>query len=467
MIDNPQDEDLGLDENFDNFEKKKGTLGDLWRENVFFKIGVVVAAAVAIIGAIVLFGGSDEKTPGSLVPPGQEVSAPPGTEGASPAYVDAVKQKNEQMTETAQKEGTSAIPVPIEPPVGKLAIPEDATDEEDPLQRWRALQEERMKRELQKTQDIPAENQEADQNRQEAIQRLADLMSTQMQAILESKNELALGSKDITDKDWLKNLRKEEEEERKKAEEEAKAKAGENDDEDAQIIILPAGEIAYARLITEANSDAQGPVLAQIAGGPLNGSRIIGDFEVSERDKLIISFDTAVIKGISYDIDAIAVDPDTTLPALATDVDHHYLKKIILPAAASFITGFANAVSESGLTTIEIQNATSSTTTSSEPDDKQEIASGVAEAGQALEEILDDIKSKTQTTVIVASGTPIGVLFLEPVIESDENIKLKRDEPIQPVYYQVAPNAGLTFPGSYATLPPQSQQPAAGTSNGQ
>ena len=41
----PEDEHLDADGSFDNFEDKKGgTLGDLWRDNAMFKVGVVIAA---------------------------------------------------------------------------------------------------------------------------------------------------------------------------------------------------------------------------------------------------------------------------------------------------------------------------------------------------------------------------------------------------------------------------------------
>src|SRR5690606_11283354 len=118
-----------------------GTIATMWREKPGFKIGAVVAAVIVVFGAITLLGGgSDEKPAQSMMPSGNEISAPPGTEEASPAYIEAIKEQNEARTEQAQREGISAIPTPIEPPVGVIAMPQDSAGAEDPLQRWRKLQ---------------------------------------------------------------------------------------------------------------------------------------------------------------------------------------------------------------------------------------------------------------------------------------------------------------------------------------
>lgn len=436
MANNPDDDNIEIDEgSFDNFEKKKGgTLGELWRENPMFKIGAVVVAAAVIFGAVMMLGGGADKTADqSMIVAGSDVTTVPGTEGASPAYIEAVKEANERRTEEAQQTGESALPTPIEAPVGVLAAPEEPTAEEDPLQRWRKLQEERMQRELQQTRDIAPETAQVDQNRQEAIQNMASAMTTQMQAILDSKNQLKIGYKSMTDQQWLEELRQKE-----------SASIEEQPDSQGNVeeeILFPAGEIVYAQILTEANSDSPGPVLAQISGGPLNGSRILGSFQV-QKELLTLNFDTIVIDGISYDIDAVAIDPATTLPAMATDVDHHYFKRIMLPAAAAFVSGMADAIAESGRTSITVSNSGTTTGTTSEPDSDQEVSAGVSEAGDEVRDILDDIADETEVTVRIETGTAIGVLFIEPVVRSEDNVNIGRRN------QQNAPQMpGFGFPG--------------------
>ena len=183
-------------------------------------------------------------------------------------------------------------------------------------------------------------------------------------------------------------------------------------------ILVPAGDIEYAQLVLEANSDVDGsPVLAYLASGPLSGSKLLGKFEVKD-EYLVLTFNTIVTDGIAQSINAVALDPDTTLPALATDVDHHYLTRIILPAAAAFISGFSGAVGDSGSTTVTVDGG-AAVESSLAKDSRQEIFKGLEEAGNKISEIIDDKAKNTDPTVKVAAGTPMGILFLEPV--TDEN----------------------------------------------
>lgn len=418
MADDVNDEGLDLDEaSFDDFEKKKAaTLGDLWRDNTMVKVGVVIAAAVAIFGTIILFGGKEVATTPSLVAPAAELNAPPGTQEANPAYIAAIEEENEARTEEAQQTGGSSLPTPIDPPLDRLTVTEEESADEDPLQRWRTLQEERLQREMQRAQTAkPEAVSPQDTARDEAIAAMAEAMSQQMQSILESHNTPKnIQYRGMTPASWLDELNKQEAEA-------AAALAGEAEDPGTEIILYPAGRIAYGQILTEANSDVPGPVLAEVASGPLRGSRILGTFS-KEKELLTVEFDTVVVDGISYSIDAVMIDPATTLPALATDVDHHYLKRIALPMAAAFVEGMANAISESGRTTITVEGDTVAEEEEDASSD-QEVSAGVEEAGKELREILDEQADEIEVTVRIEAGTPIGILFLEPVIKpSDENM---------------------------------------------
>ncbi|MEZ5919631.1 MAG: hypothetical protein R3D66_06995 [Alphaproteobacteria bacterium] len=140
MSDNLDGDDLDLGEaGFDDFEKKGGTLGDLWRDNPLVKVGVVAVAIIVIFGGIVLFGGGGEQSEVSVVPSAPDIAAPPGTGSATPEYIEAIEEANEQRIEEAYKEGSSALPTPIDPPSGRLAVPEEDEAAIDPLQRWKTL----------------------------------------------------------------------------------------------------------------------------------------------------------------------------------------------------------------------------------------------------------------------------------------------------------------------------------------
>ena len=345
---------------------------------------------------------------------GSDVSSPPGTEATNPQYVEAVQEVNEREVERAMTEGGSAIPTPIDPPAGVLTAPEEEVEQEDPLQRWRRLQEERLQRELQQTQTVEPQPLPEDTGRGQAVQALADLMSEQMQAILDSReNRISYAS--ITDPAVL---------EQQRAEAAAATVDGygpgqeQLEAEVIQEIILPAGEIEYAQLLIEANTDVPGPVLAQMMSGPLMGSRIIGEFD-TQREHLTLNFNTLIYNGQSLSIDAVALDPDSSLPGLATEVDHRYFQRVVLPMAAAFVEGAAQAISESGRTSVTITGETVAEETE-EADTEQEISSGIEEAGEELRDILDEKADEIEVLIRIEAGTPMGILFLEPVVREEE-----------------------------------------------
>ncbi len=412
------DDGLDLEEaSFDDFDKKKKqTLGDLWRDSPVVKIGVVAAAGAAIFGTIIIFGGKEVPMNPSYVGEGAEISAPPGTEDASPAYVGAVEEENEARLTEAQQTGDSSIPTPIGPPLERPTITEEEAPEEDPLQRWRKLQEERLQREMLRSQTVAPEVVEPDTGQTEAVQALAAKMAEQMQSILAKQNEPKnIQTKAMTGQGWLDSMH---EKEVKKAE--AAAAAVEEKVDLVEVVLYPAASIAYGQILIEANSDVPGPVMAMIASGPLTGSKMLGSFS-KQKETLTVKFDQIIVDGESIGINGIMIDPETTLPAMATDVDYHYIKRIVLPAAAAFVGGMASAIAESGRTDVTVTGETVSTETEA-PSEDEEVATGVQEAGDEIRDIIDEMNEDIEVTVRIEVGTRIGILFLEPVLKPVEDI---------------------------------------------
>lgn len=423
-MDDSFDED-GLDDepSFDDFGQEN-TIGDLWRNNPLVKVGVIFVGGAIIFGTILMLGGEKEAKSPSYVPAGPEVTSTPGTEETSPKYVDAINEYNENQVEIATKTGESALPIPVEPPVGQIPTESNRSDEEDPLQRWRRLQEERRQEsntqaEIDNSAEIEAQ-QAANSARNDAIQAMADVMSQQMQSVLENQSgPVSVATLQVTDPRIFDPPPEDEDGNGGSGGASGSSNNGSNgnsnEDESAQIILIPAGEIEYAQLITEANSDSPGPVLAQIASGPLIGSRLLGSFE-KQNEVLTLSFNTIVIDGIATSVDAVALDPDTTLPGLATEVDRRIFQRVILPMAAEFVQGAAQAVADSGRLTVTIQGETVSEQ-SEDANTDQEIASGIEEAGEELSDILEEMGGTIEVLVRIESGTPMGILFLQPVVQ--------------------------------------------------
>jgi intracellular multiplication protein IcmE len=252
-----------------------------------------------------------------------------------------------------------------------------------------------------------------------AVNAMAKAMSMQMESVLANQQIKAPHFQHITSMDYLEAIQAKEQQAREDALAKQQAMlGGAAADGKIQNIIIPAGTIEYAQLITEANTDAPGPVMAQIASGPLAGSRLIGTFAATD-EYLTLNFNTVVIDGVSEAANAVAIDPQTTLPGMVTEIDRRYLKRIILPAAAAFVEGLGEAIADSGQTTIYVEgdNAVES---SGNKDNREEVATGFKEAGEKMSDLLEEEADATRPMLRIAAGTPIGVMFITPVIEGDD-----------------------------------------------
>ncbi len=404
---------------FDDFNKK-GTLGDLWRNNPMVKIGVILAGFAIIVGALILFGGKEDRFPPSAVGTAADVSEAPGSSEVSETMRQSLEEENLQRTEAALRNSGSVVPMPIDPPKGTLPLQVEDTQGEDPLDRWRRMQEERVRQQEMLVQEKPQAVQQTPpvDTKGPAIKALSEGMMQQMQAILSNQGIKKTQTMNITAVNYLDELKNRQ---NQMLAQQQIAAAAIQQDVEIQNILIPAGTIEYGQLLIEANTDAPGPVLVQMVSGPLRGARILGSFQSTDK-YIILRFHSIVMDGVSYQADAVGIDPNTTLPGLITDIDNHYFKRIILPAAAKFVSGLAGAISESGTTSIYISDSTV-TQSESDKDSEQEVASGIEEAGDSLSDILDDEADKTEPTLRVASGTPMGILFVAPVFETTQETR--------------------------------------------
>jgi intracellular multiplication protein IcmE len=394
----------GFDEDFGGVQQGRG-LKDLMEGSPIVKVGIVAGVIITLIGAIILFGGDKEKEKVSRVGAGNTIEEAPGSENITQNYEEAVKDFNISEVERALKEQDSALPVPVGTTRGRVGLEAEAPVAEDPLERWRRIQEERQKRSNNARPKMPTVDPNA-----EAIDALSKAMATQMESILGAKKILGAELMPVTTESWLDD-RLAALNPPPVADEDGDGKA---EDADPQQIIIPAGEIEYAQLLIEANSDAEGPVLAQIASGPLSGSRVLGSFKV-EDEYLVLSFNQIVIKGVSQSMDGIALDPATTGIGVVTDVDHRYFKRVILPAAAKFIEGMAGAIADTGTSVTVVGD--SAVQEEEELDSTEQIYAGLEEAAGEVSDLLEEEADETEIQVKVRAGTPIGILFLAPVLE--------------------------------------------------
>lgn len=85
----------------------------------------ITTSKLSLPGIFDVFGGEKDAADEAM-PLASEVTAPPGTAEASPAYIAAVEEKNEEALEKALRTGDSTMPVPVEAPTDRLQLPEKA-----------------------------------------------------------------------------------------------------------------------------------------------------------------------------------------------------------------------------------------------------------------------------------------------------------------------------------------------------
>lgn len=419
--------DFGGSDGFDSFDDQpaKGgsgnSLGEIWRNNPLIKFGAIGFGVVALIIIVRAFAGGPEAPKSSVGTALKQGEAPGGK--TTEAYRDAIDNVNEQRLEQALRQGTSSIPIPTAGTTTAVGQPIDETPPvvlEDPLANWRAAAQTPAR--TQDPQRLPANTIGANTSYQpanaqqaeipqamgpspEAVGQLSSAMSQQMQSILGAHEIRAPRVMAVTAADYYT---------RDKQGEQDGSGSGSNS-ETVEEIIVPAGTIVYAQMLTEANTDAPGPVLARISSGALNGNRILGTFANTE-SFITLDFNTVVIEGVSHSIKAIAIDPKTTLPAVATEVDRRYFTRFVLPAAASFIEGLGGAIAQRESTTVVVDGSVVTSSTR-KLNTREELAAGLEEGTRVIARDLQREADRVQPLIKVHAGTPVGILFLEPVVK--------------------------------------------------
>ena len=444
------DMDLDIDDDFGDEVPQKASMKDMWDNNPFLKIGALVIVAI-LAGFLYtsVFSGGDEEDPkdASIIRNKGTAQGQVGEE-TSDVYKKAIEDTNKQRADYAQISGGSALPTPIGRPEGLI----ETTDNEeeggvtiDPLQEWRKTAEARrfeidFTDEPEETEPLPevVPIVEPIRPQTEVLQdpELSNKLMQQMQLVIATRVPKPAELKNVTN---IESAYKQAEKEAEIAANDATGSVSDGntvvfdgsgsptggesspltEDREEGKVLIPGGEVVYAQLLTELNSDVPGPALAHVLSGPLKGGRAIGSFSLQD-EYLTITFNRIVKDDITYNVDTIALDPNTTLNGLSSDVDKHYFTRIILPAAAEFISGFGEAVTQTDTQAVSSDGSTVSST--QDLDIEQELAKGASEAFDKVSDIVDE-GSDRPITVKVYQGTPMGLLFLTSLREDDGDQK--------------------------------------------
>ncbi len=431
------DIDVDTDGDFDKGVPQKASFKETWDTNPMLKIGAIGLGAVIVIAGYMSFMAGGDDLCKTVVGGGDDVTVKAdATEGAPDAvYKQALDEQNKANLDAAAQSGGSYMP---QNPSGiqdeGIQVPVVPTnDKTSPLDEWRnrveATRIEMEEKAVEEDNGLQPEvvplvtpvRPQATMKQDPAVgQRLAE----QMRVIITAQMPAKATKNVITNKlsAYEEYLREIEEQEKLSLQEKANGGDGNLATDDTlnsktkDKVIVAAGSILYAQLLNELNSDVEGPALAAILSGPFRGGRALGTFERKE-EYLTLTFDKIIKEGVVYRVDGIALDEDTTLPAHQSDVDHHYWARVILPAAAAFIQGYASAVAETGTETTTTAGG-GVATSEPEPDAKEEMLKGVESAAGTISSSMEE-ESDVEITVVVAKGTTMGILFMDSITTED------------------------------------------------
>jgi intracellular multiplication protein IcmE len=178
-------------------------------------------------------------------------------------------------------------------------------------------------------------------------------------------------------------------------------------------VLVKAGDIMYAVLSNTVNSDEDGPVMAEIVGGPFKGGKLLGRFNRPAQAKTVmLSFTTLSLpdRRRTINISAIAIDPNTARIALASHVDSHYLLRYGTLFGSSFMQGLGQAFQTQGATiTLGTPTGTAVSTQAQRTFTDNLVVSLQAVGSRVGTQTAPYFN--TPPTVTVNSGTSLGILF--------------------------------------------------------
>ncbi len=442
-------DDMDLDIDDDDFEdeaKPKASLKEIWDNNPFLKIGLLIVVALVMGVIYTKFIAAKEEKVGeqSMIRAGEDVRGKVGEE-VSPEYREAIEKANEKRRKIAEATRGSALPTPIGKPKGQLTIDDDKDKNNlsiDPLKEWRRTAEARSfemnfsdEEELIDEAPIPEIVPIIEPIRPVAEDvmdpEFSNALAEQMSTIIATKEPKPSQIQNVTTEvpKYIKWKEEQEKLEQERLENESFMVADDEDlpsydgavldssteEEYVPTALIAAGDIIYAQLLNNLNSDIEGPALAHILSGPLAGARAIGSFS-KEDEYLVLTFHTLVKDGISYQIKSVALDPDTTLGAMVSDVDHHYFQRVIFPAAAEFLSGVGEGIAQT-TTTVAVNNGGVAQSTQS-LDTEEIIGKGVQKGFNVLSNLVRRDANR-EITVKLDKGTPMGLLFLETLYDEE------------------------------------------------
>lgn len=185
------------------------------------------------------------------------------------------------------------------------------------------------------------------------------------------------------------------------------------------VTIIPAFTRVPATIETAIDSDNTGSqVIARVHGGPFAGAIVHTATVKLVGDGVEVHFTRLLWQGQEYKVNAYALSQDTLQSSVATDVNHRYISRILLPAVLGGI-GEVGSLYKSANTTI-LSNQYSTTTSTAMPSGK--VVGGVITGGaaeKAANVLQQDAAKLPATQVTVKHNELIALQFIDGVYSTD------------------------------------------------
>ncbi|WP_426154121.1 conjugal transfer protein TraO [Pseudomonas sp. DC3000-4b1] len=176
-----------------------------------------------------------------------------------------------------------------------------------------------------------------------------------------------------------------------------------------------AGEISMGVDSDNNTTPVLGKLSGAYAGAVLKapeGARLAGE-------GVVIHFTEMAFKGINYKIDAYALHEQTLMANVATDVNHRYMERIVLPAILAGIGNIGEMYSQAN--TEVLTNGFSTQTVRPGMPDGAAVAGSIAggAAEQAAQVLTQDAARTPATQVTVTAGQVVSIQFMRGVYAGD------------------------------------------------
>lgn len=181
------------------------------------------------------------------------------------------------------------------------------------------------------------------------------------------------------------------------------------------------GLVRYPGTIDTAidSDNPESKVLATIPAGKLAGAVLAAPNVQLAGDGVIVNFKTLAFNDMTCTIDAFAQDDETQRSSIASNVNHRYITRIILPAFANGV-GKLGQLYEDSNTQILSTNSGTVTGRTGSPDGKAVagvIAGGIGQ--QTAQVMTQDASRLPVTQVNVNRRQVVSILFMKPVTDKD------------------------------------------------